>query len=240
MKKITAIFLVLAMTVTFSACGKEEAPARNGGNSNNSASQNAKVTDKAYALNGVDGTYTGDWENGMPEGNGKFTSVNNNYFYNGEWVNGLPHGTGEVYKEKNNTKRYINCTFFNGKPSGQGYMEERIISAEGEDIYIYKGEISQNGMDGKGMLRYEFNGDYLILEGQFANNEPYGKLAYNEYDSSGKLVGSGIYENGEFISDTDIMINNALYDFFEYIADEEGVGDLYDSIAPYIYDRDSY
>ena len=240
MKKMTAIILTLAMAVTLSACGKEEVPARNGGNSNSSASQSSKVSDKAYVLDDTDGTYTGDWENGMPEGNGKFTSISNDYFYNGEWINGLPHGTGELYYEKGNTQMYMNGSFFNGNPHGQGYMEKHIYSEEGEDIISYKGDLSQNGMDGTGVVRYEFNGAYLMLEGEFVNNEPYGRLTYNEYDTSGKLVDSGIYENGEFTSDTDIMINNTIYDFFGYIADEEGVGDLYDSIAPYFYDRDSY
>lgn len=236
MKKMTAIILTLAMAVTLSACGKEDAPARNGGSSNSSASQSSKVSDKAYVLDGVDGTYTGDWENGMPEGNGKFTSINNNYFYNGEWVNGLPHGKGEVYHENGSEKAYYNGDCFNGHLQGTGYLE-----GYSDGIAIsYSGEFSQDEMNGAGILRYDFGSTCLILEGEFVNGEPYGRLTYNEYDTSGKLIESGIYENGEFTSDTDIVINNTIYDFLGYIADEEGIGDLYDSIAPYIYDRDSY
>ena len=236
MKKMTAIILTLAMAVTLSACGKEEAPARNGGNSNSSASQSSKVSDKAYVLDGIDGTYTGNWENGMPEGNGKFTSVNNNYFYNGEWVNGLPHGKGEFYSETESEKLYYNGDFFNGHFQGTGYLEEHFDGITGS----YKGEFSQDEPNGSGIICYDLGSTSLILEGEFLNGSEYGRLTYNEYDTSGKLIDSGIYENGELISDTDIKINNAIYDFGEYLADKNGVGDLYDSIAPYIYDRDSY
>ncbi len=232
-KRILSVILAVVIMMSLSGCGKNNSTDNiDNGNSIAAVSQSTKVTDKAYEIFNTTGTYTGDWENGMPNGHGTYTANSAIYVYSGNWINGFPNGDGEEYYNN----EYYNGEFFNGMRQGQGYCE---IYYE-EESHAYKGDFMNNEFNGSGILHTYFNdGSILVREGEFANGSFFGRLNYSFYQDD-VLVETGIFENGEFISDEEINKNNALYDGLGIFADAIGVGELYDEFAPYVYDRDNY
>lgn len=47
-----------------------------------------------YTIDGCSGIYDGEWKNGEPNGQGKFTYNYDRGKYEGEFLNGLKHGHG--------------------------------------------------------------------------------------------------------------------------------------------------
>lgn len=254
MKKLTAIILTLTMAAALSACsdsGSDRSERRDRDRSertedidrtdrddstySSAASQKTEVSDKAFTLDDTPGTYTGDWENDMPNGNGRFDSEV--CYYSGEWVNGVPHGKGELFYEEGSQKAYYNGDFSNGKMQGYGYAEAHGLWEDSGVGFVteYLGEVN-NGMSGKGVLtiRTESNEYSCVYEGEFRNNDCYGKMKYQKYEN-GVLTESGIYENGKYTTDEEIIVNKAIDETLRYLANKEGLGGLYDVMAPYFF-----
>ena len=53
------------------------------------------MTNKEYVFNNYEGTYTGDWKDGVPNGNGVFISEGN-VTIGGEWLNGNMNGQATI------------------------------------------------------------------------------------------------------------------------------------------------
>lgn len=248
MKKLTAIILTFLMAAALSACsdsGSDRSERRDRDRSertedidrtdrddstySSSDSQKTKVSDKAFTLDDTPGTYTGDWGNDMPNGNGRFDSEG--CYYSGEWVNGVPHGNGEMFYDDGNMKGYFNGYFSNGMVQGNGYAEMHT------DGYVlkYRGEFVSNYISGKGVLcRGSDDYNYYMYEGEFRNNDFYGKMNYQKYEN-GELTESGTYENGKYTTDEEIIVNKVLDETLRYLARKDGIGELYDAISPYFF-----
>ena len=234
MKKLAAIILTLTLTASLTACNGQGSDAQPT-SQNNTSSKTTKVNGKEYTFSEVKGKYTGDWENDMPNGKGQF--ISDKISYNGEWNNGAPNGRGEIFLEDETNTIYYNGELFNGHMQGEGYYKYITVESEIDYIYEYRGKFMNDMMDGKGILKIGSDkADYFeIFDGEFKSGDIYGKATYQKYQD-GKLTESGIYENGKYKSDADIMVDNAIDSALRYFADKEGLGDFYDSISSYFFD----
>ena len=137
------------------------------------------VVDKECVL--PDGTtiiYTGEWANGMPEGQGKATYEYGDD-YEGEWVNGKHCGQGVM-------------TYYNGDVY-EGEWENDKRNGQGKATYangsVYDGNWMFGMRHGQGLMTY-YNGD--VYEGQWRNDiRSYGK--YTSAEGS-VYVGLDVYE----------------------------------------------
>lgn len=148
------------------------------------------------------GEYTGYWKGAGPSGQGTFigkdvyTSDLNGivYRYTGEWNYGLPDGEGQLIYSRNDEF----YTFAN----------------------VYSGSFSKGIPNGYGITyKQEWDGGEIYFdEGYFENGELVGQTSFAEYNSSGKLLGTGTAEVSvdEYMSmnvvsyDKAINVKNAL------------------------------
>ena len=140
-----------------------------------------------YTVNGNNytGTYTGNWKNGKPEGNGKLYDEYGKLEYEGFFENGeCTRGTfyGIPFKYQGPFKDY--------RPEGHGVQmdgeEPRYIGYFKKGEYngtgcrfingkvIYNGEFLNGRYNGKGKSYYE-DGEALEYEGEFLNGRYNGK-----------------------------------------------------------------
>lgn len=68
-------------------------------------------------------TYDGDFKNGLPDGKGKYTWANGDFYYGG-WKKGLKDGKGEIHRTSNGIKTLIT-----------GYWKKDKYKGEFEDPY---------------------------------------------------------------------------------------------------------
>ena len=132
------------------------------------------VTDREYTTpDGKTVSYTGQWKNGMPEGQGKGIYESGDV-YEGGWKNGVQSGQGKytwadghIYKGE----------FENGVRSGQGVM----TWAGGG---VYDGEWKDDKRSGQGVMNFA---DGTVYEGEWRNDRRTGegKMTYE---------GGGTYE----------------------------------------------
>ena len=163
------------------------------------------VKDTVYTSGSDTGTYTGQWKNGEPNGQGTIKWENGSV-YEGEWKDGIENGQG-VYTYVNGDRyegEMLNGyadgqgTFWgssgnvytgewkNGQPNGQGTM----TYANGDR---YEGEWKDDYPDGQGTMTYA-NGDYY--EGEWSNGYFNGQ---GTYTFSNGTVQTGTWQNGNFI-----------------------------------------
>lgn len=150
--------------------------------SNNDNTPTENVTNETYTTSGGSTvTYTGEWKNGMPDGQGKGTFVSGNV-YEGEWKDGERNGQGKY--TWTNGDVYVG-EWKDGQRSGQG-----IMTFAGGDVY--DGEWENNRYSGQGTFTWENNDVY---EGWWENGKHsgQGKLAYSNGD-----VYVGLWENGKY------------------------------------------
>jgi serine/threonine protein kinase len=108
------------------------------------------------------GKYTGDIKDGIPDGNGVYTSSNGSY--DGEWKNGLPNGQGTII-QKNSTDREYTGGFVDGKFEGTGVLKR----SDGSRL---EGEFKNNMGNGR-MIEYTpvNTWDDWQMQGTFTENE---------------------------------------------------------------------
>ena len=89
------------------------------------------------------GTYEGEFKNGLREGKGTM-NYNNGFIYEGDWKNDRREGKGLLYKEKDKLKKErYEGEFKNGKIEGKGIS----YYSNGDK---YEGEYKEWNKDGKG------------------------------------------------------------------------------------------
>ena len=94
------------------------------------------------------GTYTGGWENNMPNGEGSFESSSGNVTITGSWSNGQPNGQCRwVGKYDTYVCTYSGNMFF-GVHQGNG--DFKIADLNGNIAYVYYGEWSDDCYNGSG------------------------------------------------------------------------------------------
>lgn len=130
--------------------------------------------DVQYPNNDV---YTGDFKNGLKEGNGVYTYANGDK-YTGEWKNNLQHGIGRTEYAKN-AKYY--GRFSEGKRNGEGVY----YFPNGD---IYSGSWKDNLKHGKGV--------YIINSCKLEGNN-YMKIV-GSWENGEIITGKWIFPNGTF------------------------------------------
>lgn len=110
MKKAVALLLVLCISLfAFSGCKKDEKKAK----TESDGSKSQKIT-LVLEEGEREGKYTGDMQNGVPHGHGKFSSQNPagvKWTYEGEFKNGKFHGKGTTTYEDGS---FVKGTYENG------------------------------------------------------------------------------------------------------------------------------
>jgi hypothetical protein len=122
------------------------------------------------------GQYTGEWNNGKPEGKGVITS--SRVSYDGEWKNGVPSGEGKLIRYEHWEREYTGG-FLNGLFDGYGVLVN-------QDGYTYEGEFKNGAKNGKGS---EF--DYVTADDDYARE---GK----NWIFTGEYVNHSYLPNSEF------------------------------------------
>jgi hypothetical protein len=166
--------------------------------------------------------YTGQWTNGLFEGNGELIYRDGDV-YTGTFLNGFPSGNGKlIYRDGD----VYTGTFLNGFPSGNGkviYIDGEHSSftgqflagklVDGELIYrdgdVYTGEFLNQLMHGKGKRVYIHNRDAQphsrrteIYEGEFRDGRRNGNGTSTYYNAFGDIMETktGIFKDDRFVS----------------------------------------
>ena len=163
------------------------------------------VKDTVYTSGSDTGTYTGQWEDGEPNGNGTIKWENGSV-YEGEWKDGMENGQG-VYTYASGDR--YEGEMLNGRADGQGTFW-------GSSGSVYTGEWKDGQPNGQGTMTYangdcyegEWKDDYPNGQGTmtYANGECYtGEWLNGYFDGQGTYtfsngaVQTGTWQNGNFM-----------------------------------------
>lgn len=273
MKKFLALIAAAALAASMTACS--------GGSrqvNGTAAEAESAVHDYTYVTStGIEysGSYTGGWENNLPNGEGSFEDTAGSFKIVGSWSNGMPNGQCR-YTEKYDTSVSIyNGEVFFGVYQGNG--ELTIEDLNGNLLQRYSGEWKNGGLDGYGEYTNFYTdeeaaklGYYrIVYKGGFSNFQWNGEGEFTKYftdDNTGadcvvytgqlkdgdfiepyryafyknnKIVEEGRVRGGEYVSDTEKAIGDAIYDGLRNKAGDGFWGGVFDAIAPEIYDRNA-
>ena len=167
---------ITSNTLTCKLAGKKQAASSSSSSTASASSSQAKpavqtVTNQSITVSaGEKGTYTGQWADGKPSGQGKMV-VENGGVYEGNWENGLRSGQGTF-------------TFANGAKY-EGNWKNDVRTGQGKLTYtdgrVYEGNWQNNNRNGQGKLTWA-NG--AVYEGNWANDKQngQGKCTYSNGD----------------------------------------------------------
>jgi hypothetical protein len=144
----------------------------------------------------LDATHKGDvlegeWLNGLPHGQGTYTSANGDKYVGG-YKDGKMHGQG-TYAHANGEK-YIG-EWKDDQPNGQGTL----TSADGEK---YVGEFKNEKKHGQGTYTWADGEKYV---GEWMDDKKHGQGVYTKAD--GRRF-EGIWENNKFIREAKVNLPN--------------------------------
>jgi hypothetical protein len=162
------------------------------------------------------GIYTGEWENGKPNGKGSLQDISGSKIfgtYEGTFVNGQLQGYG---KRRLGDSVYEG-NFLDGQEHGQGKwsfsdgaIEEGefdygVLQGKGKstqpDGTIYEGDFVNHQFHGKGVLKYP-NG--VIIEGHFYGHRFHGEATYRVENCAGRAIAQKIQFNmGKLVGHSD-------------------------------------
>ena len=215
--------LAAALTILFalSACGGNATSAHD-------------FTFTSLSGNQYSGTYTGDWENGRPHGDGSFTGEGEKGQLTlvGSWTDGQPNGQcGQTFNTGTSIKTY-NGDYFYGEVRGTGDL--RIEDLDGNLLRTYSGEFRDGNFSGEGETTYYYTEEqaaesgYARREyvGQFADGNPDGEgkwISYFTEERAGSLgvdytIFSGQYSDGKANGNMELLRHSA-----EEYAAEKGI-----------------
>ena len=164
-----------------------------------------------FVLDDIDGTYEGEWVDGVAEGQGTITWDSGSH-YEGEWKDGMRNGQG-TYTSTEGDGYVYEGEFKNNERSGNGTMTWE-DSRDGSSC-VYEGEFKNDEYSGKGVLTWKKDGEVTgTYEGDFADGWINGSgtytwpsgMSYKGEVKNGKMDGKGVltyadgsvYE-GEFV-----------------------------------------
>lgn len=211
MKRISALIICLLLcgSVLFSGC---------------SGVSEVENQDYSIEYNSVvyEGSYSGQIENKVPSGQGKFScgdpESEKYLIYEGEWTEGQISGTGTLSTD-NYTVHYpetkkeaaidrigtYDGDVLDGIANGNGVF--KATNSDGKE-YIYEGEWKDGLFNGQGKRYYPNEKSYIISEGHFENGEFY-PSAVEFIKSFGTAEGLCPYkltpDEQTFISDNTIL-----------------------------------
>lgn len=214
MKKILAALAMCMVVMNLSACSGDTSGNTGGNYGETSAKsdtqtssepeskpesvpEETRVSNKAWTFDGYDGTYTGDWHNGAPNGNGTFTAAGQ-LTMSGEWADGNLNGQGTVKLENGSV---VSGNFVNSALNGKGtrkitYINGTIATEDGtyNDGHMVSGKMTINYADGSTTV---CQGDY-DSEVRLAS----GTKTVKNVDGSSTTVNNGVWSNGTLSSGT--------------------------------------
>lgn len=174
-KRIWASAAAVGMAVMLAACG---------GKKEDAASSVHDYTYVSFGGNEYSGTYTGDWENGQPNGEGSFSgkSGENEISLVGTWADGQPNGQcRRVLKTETFTQTYSGDYFY-GEWKGNGNL--KVEYPDGTISATYDGEFRDGKWNGSGEETH-----YYIAEE--AAEQGYDRRVYKGQFSDGAWNGEG-------------------------------------------------
>lgn len=197
---------ITSNTLTCKLAGKKQAASSSSSSTASASSSQAKpavqtVTDVSYS----GGKYTGQWENGKPNGQGKFVESNGGV-YEGSWENGLRNGQGTFTfstgaKYEGNWKNGVRTGY--GKliyPDGniyEGNWENNKFNGHGKFTWssgpVYEGNWINDKRSGQGIMVYSNGSKY---EGNWENNKQNGQGTMTYSDGT---IKSGTWKDDEFV-----------------------------------------
>lgn len=189
-----------------------------------------------YKINDKFGTYSGETENGLPGGKGKFKAKD--YVYNGEFIDGKFQGQGSL---KELTSKY-DGEFLHGKFDGIGkrVVQACCVDENGEEISgqvatvpcILDGHFRGGAFYGDGIkinydktaIKCNFINDYATGVGQiFSKNSIY----------TGEILNNLAHGKGEFVYKNDIIETTSLQDEYkQIIRTDDNI--YYDFLPPFL------
>ena len=149
------------------------------------------VTDRPYSLGVHKGTYTGEWKDGVPHGEGYFTTGET--WHKGTFKNGKREGYGEFLNEKA-AIHYVG-DFKDNSFEGYGVRD-----AYG---YHYEGDFVKGQPSGQGVATYD---DGTKYEGGWKNGAYSGEGTL--YKADGTVNKSGTWKSGELVSAAATSVTN--------------------------------
>ena len=249
MKKIFTALAACMVVLSLSACSSGTSNTggsySNAGNSNSGTSsksdtqtvsqpaseppaEETKVTNKAYKVGDYEGTYTGDWHDGAPSGNGTFTSSEvtmsgewfggqlngqgqktwaNGSVHSGNYVNGRLNGKGhQNFTREDGTKVTVDGTFNNG------YMlsGKLINNCTDGEIDTYDGDWDSDNHFAAGTLTREYaDGSAKAMQGKFAGSQlKSGALVVKNTDGSSNIYEGEWNSEGKFYNGNYVLYNS--------------------------------
>ena len=183
---------ITSNTLTCKLAGKKQAASSSSSSASSSSTASASssqakpavqtVTNQSITVSaGEKGTYTGQWADGKPSGQGKMV-LDKGGVYEGNWENGLRNGQGTF-------------TFANGAKY-IGNWKNDVRTGQGKLIYtggsVYEGNWQNNKQNGQGKLTFS-GGD--IYEGNWKDDKRsgQGKCTYSNGD-----IYEGNWENDKW------------------------------------------
>ncbi len=164
--KISTIYIVFFCAMIFGACST---------NKNTKMSVESESISIVYKERTIEGVYTGELVDNVPNGEGTFEENNFHTFkYGGHWENGKLEGNGTLYCEyyeikfPGESKNVVGT--FEGTVQDGNAVEGRFIAQDDQgSIYVYNGEFEELSFGGNGKVVYESGTvhDGLFEEGEF-------------------------------------------------------------------------
>ena len=135
-----------------------------------------KVEDLIYRIRiqerEIDGVYSGELNNLLPNGVGRFHSLDNSLIYDGEWSGGAISGKGTlcdaeytVHFPDVDRAGSFEGDVIDGVPEGTGVFT---ATNDAGERYFYTGDWKNGTFEGLGTCTYE-NANYKVEDGHFSN-----------------------------------------------------------------------
>lgn len=139
--------------------------------------------------------YSGEWENGLPHGYGKYATAD--YTYEGSWEEGWINGEGVL--------KYANGDIYEGDfVENKRYGQGRYKFNNGR---VYEGEFVNDSINGLGIYHNPVDG--FEYEGSFSNGKFYGDGSlYLFLDNDTIIVTANWPGNGKLPSKASILFSN--------------------------------
>jgi hypothetical protein len=132
----------------------------------------------------IGGVYVGEFENGVPHGQGTMTYNDGGGVYTGQWENDLFHGKGKLI--------YQNGDVYEGEWAGNNMNGHGIMTyKDNKDMSVYDGYWKDDERNGPGIMTYK---DMSVYDGYWKDDERNGPGAMT-YANGGVYVGNWENDN---------------------------------------------
>lgn len=214
--KSTAMFLAAAITLTtLTSCSGGEVK---------------QVEDKPFTVDGMKGSYTGDWKGSRPNGNGELI-ISDDEYYRGEWNKGALFGQGEIRKVLDDGSwEYYKGECAKNTPAGKG---QKIIGSNNNSSKI---EIDGDFSDESTLMYYATDDTGKLVDigsirkdeyVSFVGNPDFEGIPFEDWvrmDTANGFVFASMKCDGKYIGQTD---ENGVPNGYGYSTSDDGYHKYY-------------